>query len=548
MQDKPFKLDHVGDLPRYVSRNSYQSVLDDKSGYDHILLTDDSRTFFGIQWGGWYFTYNTLPFGWKISPYVYHNTGLVATNFFRSLNVPCLLYIDDRHNGQLQISLDKGVYADIPTPDERRFAAAKSALFLVAYFFIQLGYFLGLAKSVLSPRMVVPYLGFLSDSARQVFHLIPEKKNKFLKLIREVLDAKTVTIKTLQRLVGKCVSFSLVVPGARLFTKEMNVAISKGHLSSKLIRVCGALREEISHWLFLETWDDPLPWRDERHVRVSVATDASNFAWGGSLISPVSADTSDYWTNEEQSWDIATKEATALERVLLAFQNQLRNSRVDALVDNQAVVQAWNNQSGKSGPLNKALKRLFFTTVDLNVSLHLSYISTNDNPADSHSRRLSTMDSKLCPALWKVVEQEFGGPTGHTCDLMALDSNAMKDKFGKSLPHFTPCQTPASSGVNLFAQDLSRYEPFLERPYVFPPSILVGPVLCFLKSFRRSCSVLVLDVYPRKYWWPLIQCWSTRSLKLACKGDSQALLIPSKKGWINHSNIPGDLWIFLVEF
>ena len=125
--------------------------------------------------------------------------------------------------------------------------------------------------------------------------------------------------------------------------------------------------------------------------------------------------------------------------------------------------------------------------------------------------------------------------------LMALDSNAMKDKLGKSLPHFTTCQTPASSGVNLFAQDLSRHEPFLERPYVFPPSLLVGPVLCFLKSFRRSCLVLVLDVYPRKYRWPLIQCWSTRSLKLACQGDSQALLITSKTGWINHSNIPGDL-------
>ena len=65
------------------------------------LLRDDSRTFFGIQWGGWYFTYNTLPFGWKISPYVYHNTRLVATSFFRSLNAPCPLYIDDRHNGQL---------------------------------------------------------------------------------------------------------------------------------------------------------------------------------------------------------------------------------------------------------------------------------------------------------------------------------------------------------------------------------------------------------------------------------------------------------------
>jgi len=53
----------VSDLPRYVSRDSHQSLLDDKTGYDHILLADDSRTFFGIQWGGWYYTYNTLPFG-----------------------------------------------------------------------------------------------------------------------------------------------------------------------------------------------------------------------------------------------------------------------------------------------------------------------------------------------------------------------------------------------------------------------------------------------------------------------------------------------------
>ena len=68
---------------------------------------------------------------------------------------------------------------------------------------------------------------------------------------------------------------------------------------------------------------------------------------------------------------------------------------MDALVDNQAVVQAWNNRSGKSEPLNKALKRLFFTTMDLNVSLDMLYISTNDNPADSHSRRLWIANSVL---------------------------------------------------------------------------------------------------------------------------------------------------------
>ena len=46
MEDKPFTLDTLNDLPRYVAKDSYQTVLDDKSGYGHILLSEDSRTFF----------------------------------------------------------------------------------------------------------------------------------------------------------------------------------------------------------------------------------------------------------------------------------------------------------------------------------------------------------------------------------------------------------------------------------------------------------------------------------------------------------------------
>lgn len=115
--------------------------MDDKSGYDHLLLADASRTYFGIQWGGWYFVYNTLPFCWKVSPFVYHSTGLVATNFLRSLGVPCLLYIDDRHNGQLQVDLTRGPYSQLQTADERNHAVANSAVFLFSYYLIRLGIF-----------------------------------------------------------------------------------------------------------------------------------------------------------------------------------------------------------------------------------------------------------------------------------------------------------------------------------------------------------------------------------------------------------------------
>ena len=93
----------------------------------------------------------------------YHRTPSIK--FFRSIGIPCSLYIDDRHNGELQVPLNIGEYCTIDNGDARHRAAAESAVFLVAYHLVRLGYFLGLAKSVLVPSQTVPYLGFLSDSA-----------------------------------------------------------------------------------------------------------------------------------------------------------------------------------------------------------------------------------------------------------------------------------------------------------------------------------------------------------------------------------------------
>ena len=431
-------------------------------------MSAESRTFFGIQWGGWYFLYNTLPFGWKISPYVYHSVGLMATNFFRSIGVPCSLYIDDRYNGELQVSHADPVYSTFKTGNECNLAAAETATFLVAHYLISLRYFLGLSKSILSPQKMVPYLRFLSDSSRAAFRLIPEEKEKFLHLIRETVSWSIISVKTLQRLVGKCVSLSIAVPAALLFTREMNNTIFKGLRTSCPVRMYPPLHQEISHWFFLETWNDPLPWREERHIRVSLASDASASGWGGLVLSSANTHVSEYWTADS-----------------------LRNTRVDALVDNQAVVHAWQRQGGRSVSLDGAIKKIFFTTMKLNISLHLMHISTTKNPADAPSRVVYSLDSTLHPDLWKKVQRTFSGPTGHTCDLMALDSNAMLDLQENRLPHFTLHLTPASSGVNVFAQELSRQAPSLEFPYVFPPFSLFWSDT----TFTRGSSPLVHPGY-----------------------------------------------------
>ena len=118
----------------------------------------------------------------------------------------------------------------------------------------------------------------------------------------------------------------------------------------------GALGQEISYRLFLETWDNPLPWRDERHIQISVATDASASGWGATILSPIRRELFDYCTEEEVIWDISSKEAMAINKMLLSCRDQVCNARVDALVDNQAVIHAWNNQGGRSAQLNDAIE------------------------------------------------------------------------------------------------------------------------------------------------------------------------------------------------
>ena len=95
MKDSPFTLDRLSDVPRFVYKGSFMTKSDDKSGYDHPLLSESSQTYFGFEWGGLWFVCTTLPFGWKMSPYVYHTTGLAVSGFRREQGIPCSLYIDE---------------------------------------------------------------------------------------------------------------------------------------------------------------------------------------------------------------------------------------------------------------------------------------------------------------------------------------------------------------------------------------------------------------------------------------------------------------------
>ena len=63
----------------------------------------------------------------------------------------------------------------------------------------------------------------------------------------------------------------------------MNLAIPKGMRTNRLVKIDKNLRDEIAHWLFLETWDDPLPWKEERHLQISLSSEASGSGWEATM-------------------------------------------------------------------------------------------------------------------------------------------------------------------------------------------------------------------------------------------------------------------------
>ena len=412
-QDRPFKLDSVQHLPSYVLPGFFQTVRDDKSGYDHIQLSVNSRTFFGFEWGGWFFVSCCIPFGWKSSAYIYHSTGLLASHYLRSLGIPSSLYIDDRHSGQL--SFPNGslpvAYQDLPSQDSINLALTKLLSFLRVLSFppsVILLVWINRLWYLASKSLTWVLFPILRN--RPSFYCLTRKK-KFLTLLKQALSSESIDLVTLQRLGGKCISVVLALPGARLYTNEINLALSRAVRSSRPVKLSGPLRQELEHWLFLETWNGC-------HFRLF--SGSSSFAWGG-VLSPgaITVSTSDYWDSSVIGADIATKETLALNNALQSFGNTVRNSWVDAFVDSQVLLHSWNKRGSRSHSLVTALKNLFQTTMHLNVDLHVYYVPGPENPADSPSRRLSFQDSRLSPKTWDMVQSLYGGPKGHSVDLMA---------------------------------------------------------------------------------------------------------------------------------
>ena len=545
MKDTPFSLETLVLVPRTAYRNCHFSKIDDKYRYDHILISADSQQFFGVEWMGWYLVSATLPFGWKNSPFVYQTVGLGPTHYFKSLGITDSLYIDDRLVGEI-FALE-GLWSrplELRGPEYSR-RAALAALYAACKVLVNLGYFLGLSKCVLAPSTRLTFLGMVIDTRLLAFVVPEEKRVKFAELRESILSKpSTIPLKSIQKLMGKCISFSLAFPGAKFYIREMGAAVGQASRGAD-VTLPPPLREEMEFWRFLDGWQDAIPWIQESHISVSLSTDASAFRWAAVFHQkPADRNVGDYWEDNLMNEHINVKEMHAVLKALESLPTSVKDCRVDLQVDNQATLNAWHGRGPRSSKLNQVAPQIFHVVTSKNLALSISYVPSGLNPAD-FSRRLSDSDAMLSPRCWDIVQSIFGGLNGHTLDLMALDSNAQHHRAGNRLPHFTPFPTPYSAGVNVFNQDLSPCDGIIINAYAFPPFSLIGPLLRFMRSQCTTVTLVLPEPSPLPFWWLVINSMAKRRALVAPKGCADAVLFPSRPGF-RPKRINFSLWAFRV--
>ena len=504
-----FALETLTYIPPLAPPASRFTCIDEKSSYDGHSLTRSSWEFFGIQFGGWYFCYTTMSFGWSQSAVICQQSCLLVTSAIRNWKISCIQYLDDRWVSE---------FLDCPPSPDTNSQRAEIALVTTLALMHHCGYTFSLQKCTLTPVTSGVFLGLEVDTIRQSFAVPASKVEVFAELRERVIRLKTIPLRTLQRLQGKACSFILCVPGAKLFCRELNRAIA----TAKAVTMYPALLSELIAWRFLDTFQAWKPWRSGRHVTLELSTDSSGYSWGAHSADGVFRD---YWSPQDLPLGIHLKEGRAVVLALKSLSDSVSGTTVDIFCDNQAFLKAWDNEGSKDRNITSVVKELFDLCNELNCDINIKYVPSALNKADKPSRVLSLSDCSLSPSLWSTLDSRFGP---HTWDLMSLDSNTPIGRDGQPLTHYTPFPTPHSSGVNVLAQSLSPSHNY----YVFPPFVMVPVIWNFLSAHQPPLKFTIVapKLSPLPPWWPSLSTSSSTSFRLASRGEVACLKVPTKKG------------------
>ena len=212
------------------------------------------------------------------------------------------------------------------------------------------------------------------------------------------------SLKRLQRFAGKVVSFSLAIPGCKLYVREVFNAISQLMRSSKAAaKVQERVRLDVAYWRFLDDWSDCLPWRSEQHCIAFLFCDASKRSWGGVLFKDGRRiESRDYWMDVQMISTFSRRRLWYAHSCLSETINVILGLIFILIIEPSrppCTIFACKNSS-----VNDSVKEILECSRQLNLAIDVHYVPSRDNMADAPSRACLDLDCMLSEKAWNSVE------------------------------------------------------------------------------------------------------------------------------------------------
>ena len=159
------------------------------------------------------------PLGFYKSPYGYHTLNEVRVAYLRSKGIPAVAYLDDSWLGNVNSTYRQS--------EREQWLAAAEAIHVDMLVSFVCGNFLSVKKSNLRTTRIQMYLIMLCDQETATFRVPADKLGNLPSLFCTALEEGWLSVRTLQRIAGKCMSLTMAIRLASLWTHAMFAVLSK---------------------------------------------------------------------------------------------------------------------------------------------------------------------------------------------------------------------------------------------------------------------------------------------------------------------------------
>ena len=361
-------------------RYTYLAKADIKSAFRIIPIHPSDYHLLGFKWEGKYFFDKCLPMGASSSCNIFEKFSS-AINWIvqqKCPDVTILHVLDDFlfiSNSKIQCQLALDTFLEICQ---------------------DIGVPIAPEKTV-QPTNYLSFLGIDLDTQLMISRIPDDKIVKFMNIIDEFLDSKSVTLRKLQSLTGMLNFTCSVIRPAKTFSRRLynlTIGVSKPYYKIKLNQ---QVKGDLRIWkTFLSNYNKKTffldhIWRDSNTLQLHTDS-CTTIGFGGVFRNKWIYGT---WHHSCNKLNITLLELYPICIALYIWGNELSNKSINLFTDNMAVVHIINNFSSKDNLIMILLRHLVLTCMHHNILIKATHIAGRLNTVCDLISRSQVQQARL---------------------------------------------------------------------------------------------------------------------------------------------------------